>query len=280
MKPVVRVVCWLGVAVVALLLAALLVVAFAGGPLIKSGVNRFGSQLLGVRVSVKDAELSVFRGHVRLTGLFVGNPEGFKTPSLLEASDVTVDLEPLTLFGNTLHIRDVCIQAPHITYEAGPDGSNIDQIKKTLGIKKDKAPAPTPTPEAEAAPATPPASGSPAAPKAEPKKVIIDLLRIVDPQLNASAVVAGGAYVPVKIETIEIKDIGREKGGITVAEAVKVIVRSVGENIDRATGGIREAAKSITDAARDVFKSFKEAFSGKKKDAKKKDGKAPPPAAP
>ena len=219
MRIIRRVVLWLLVAVVVIAGAAVVVMLSAGGRVITTAVNSFGPQLLGVPVTLKDATFSPLQGRATLSGLHVGNPEGFYTPSLLEADTIAIDVEVLSLFAGTAHIRKIEIKKPRITFERGPDRSNIQALQDKLSGKKPKA-APGTTP------APPPPPGSPAAKKAQ-KKVIIDELVISDPQLNASLTMLNGHYLIVALGQIDIRDIGKDKGGVTFNDAIRIIVTAI-----------------------------------------------------
>lgn len=275
-RNVIRVFGWLAVLAIAAVVAVLCVLLFAGGGTIKAAVNQFGPQLLGVPVTLQGAELSPFAGKARLQGLHIGNPEGFRTPSLFDVADVDVELDTLSLFSGTVHIRKILIAGPKITFEKGRGPSNVRVVRDTLaGAKKDK-------------PGTTPTNGPPkkkTGAKKEERKVIIDELVIRDSQLNASLTALNGNYIAVKLGEISVRDIGKEEQGVPFSEAIKTLVAAITASIEEAVGGV---ADSVKDTAREIKKnaaplidSLKDLFGGRKeKKSKPAEPKEEPPPEP
>ena len=48
-------------------------------PIIEAGVNKFGPDITGTHVFLKEADISVFSGEGRLNGFLIGNPKGYDT---------------------------------------------------------------------------------------------------------------------------------------------------------------------------------------------------------
>jgi len=66
--------------------------------------------------------------------MVVGNPEGFKTESVFQLNQIRVILDPKSLLTNRIHIREILIDAPEITYEVGLSGSNIGDPEECGGV--------------------------------------------------------------------------------------------------------------------------------------------------
>src|SRR5260370_30070876 len=73
-----------------LLVLALAVVFFSLNSIVKKGVETVGPQLTKVEVKLGSAEISPFSGSGRLSKLFVGNPEGYKTTSAFQMGSIKV----------------------------------------------------------------------------------------------------------------------------------------------------------------------------------------------
>jgi uncharacterized protein involved in outer membrane biogenesis len=206
----------IGIGICVLLVLLLVGVSLFGGAMVKAAVNGLGPVVLGVPVTLEKATFRPLSGKIRLTKLHVGNPKDFKTPALFDLDDVEISLNPRSLFSNTIVLHKVNVVAPHITYEVSLLGSNIGALEKQLGGAK--------KPEEKGG-----------------KKVIIEELTVTDAQVNVSITAAGGHAVPVKIGKIEVKDVGKEQGGVTFADATLIIVSTIIGNIDNAakgTGGL------------------------------------------
>lgn len=273
MPKSVRIGCAALIAVPAVLVVIVIVLLASAGGTIKTAVNTFGPDLLGVPVSLKDADVRPLSGRAHLKGLRVGNPEGFNTPSLLEVDNVDVELDMLSLFTDTIHVRRAHIEKPRFTYEKGDGRSNVSVVKDTLNADRKKEGQPP------AGSTNAPAAKKPGEKKAE-KKIIIDQLVIKDPQLNATLTLLNGNYVAVRLDDIELRDIGRAEGGLTFSDAVRQIVDTIAGDIEAAVGevagSLKETANEVKKAAAPLIDAFKNAF-GIKKDKKKKDAQAPAP---
>lgn len=216
---------WIAIGVPGLLVVAAVGLSLFGGAMIKGGINTFGPAVMGVPVTLERATFRPFSGRVQLTKLHVGNPEGFKTPALFELGDVDVELNARSLFGDTIVIHAILVNAPEITYERGLLASNFSKLLDQMqgGGKPADARMPEEQPEQK------PAGGG--------KKVIIETLVVRDPKLNVSITAAGGHYIPVALGQVEMKDIGRKSGGATFADAMKVVFSVLTQNIENAVTG-------------------------------------------
>lgn len=191
-----------------------------GGVIVKNTINRVGPLVMGVPVTLDKATFKPLSGKIRLTGLVVGNPEGFKTRSLFSLSDVEIALDVKSLFKDTIVIHKIAVVAPHITYERGLLESNFSTLQKQLEGDGKK-----------------PASKSESKPAKPERKVIIEKLIITDPALNVSLTVAGGAAIPIKLGNVELNNVGQEGGGVKIYDAVKIVFSLITSNIENAVLG-------------------------------------------
>lgn len=191
-----------------------------GGIIIKNAVNRVGPIAMGVPVTLEKAVFQPFSGRIHLTGLIVGNPEGFKTSSLFSLGDVEIVLDLRSLLKDTLIIRRIAVVAPHITYERGLLASNFSTLLKQLEGDSEKISA---EPKGKN--------------KEQGKKVIIEELIVTDPALNVSMTVAGGAAIPIKLGNVELKDVGKDGGGVKISDALKIVFSVITSNIENAVMG-------------------------------------------
>lgn len=227
MKKLLRAALWI------VLLAALAAVAglvFFGGPLIVSTVNTAGPKLLGVPVTLADARFSPLQGRLMLERLHIGNPEGFKTESLLEVDRIEVDVDPRSLFSDTIVVRRVQVDAPRITMERGLKTSNLSALLKNL----------------EGQPKAPPAAEPPAGPTPEKpgKKVVIDDLKVSGGQVNFSVTLAQGVSASIALAEIHLTQIGREEGmaGLGLPEVVRIILTTIIKSVLETAGNVGGAA--------------------------------------
>ena len=138
MKKWILIPCGLG-AVVAGAAAALLV---SINPSVEAGVNKFGPEITGTHVFLKEADISVFSGEGKLNEFLIGNPKGYTAPHALKVGSMSVALDKGTLAEDVIVIKKIAIDSPDIIYELGKKSNNFDDIIKNveaLGAARDKA---------------------------------------------------------------------------------------------------------------------------------------------
>jgi hypothetical protein len=217
-----------------LLVIVVLIINFCLGSVIIKTVETAGPILLGVPITLKDANFRLLRGHVTLRGFVLGNPKGFKTEKAISVDEVTVDLDPRTLLSDTLVIKRIYVNAPDITYELGLGKSNIGRILEQAegpDEKDDKA-------ETEK--------------KEEPadqggKKVVINDFLIENGRVRISTTLAMGAAAPIPLPTIHLKDIGKEEQGTSPLDVFKQVFGAIIGSVTTLGGGAAESGESTNE---------------------------------
>lgn len=213
---------------------------FFAGPIVKTAVTTVGPQVAGVPITVEDVEINPLKGSVRIQGLVVGNPDGFKTPSAMELVDFQVLLKISSLFSDTVVVEQVLISGPQITYERGIRDSNLGALQKNIApADAQKAPADAPSAEEEEAP--------PTAEKSPGKKVVIDDFLMKDATVNVTLTALGGKKTSLKLPEIHLEGIGRDDGGASLANVIARVLESI-------TGAVIEAAANSDEIALDTLK--------------------------
>ena len=247
----------IGIILVVLIAAVLLFL----GSIIKTSVTTIGPKVAGVPIELERVSVNPFTGTVRLKGLVVGNPEGFKTPSAMELGEFKVKVDLKSVLSDTIVIKEILINEPGITYERALRGSNLSRIQDNLsaggGEKQTPAAPAAETADAEAKPA---------------KKVIIEDFQINGAKVKISITGAGGYAATLPLPTIHMTDIGKDKGGAKPVDAVKQICSEVfssvgnvvtsagniaGDAVKNVGDATKDAAKGVTDATKDAASSIK-----------------------
>jgi Na+-transporting methylmalonyl-CoA/oxaloacetate decarboxylase gamma subunit len=249
MKRLILVVLGLGVVVV----LGLLVFVFTGlGAAIKSVVENVGSAVTQTDVKLASADVSVTSGEGQLKGLVVGNPKGYSTPSAIELGEIKVSLDTATVTSDTVVIKEVLIDGPHLTYELGPGGSNIGVIQENVaafggggGGKGGK-----------------PSGGAkePSGGRAEGgTKVIIENLIVRNGRVDVSASFLKGQSVGAGLAEIHLRDIGKSSGGATAAEVTQQLLGALTESALDAVAGLnieglkKGVGEALGGAVKDIF---------------------------
>ena len=235
MKRVFKVV--LGLFVVVLIAIVLILNSF-GGKVIRQTVNTVGPAALGVPVTLEEAHFQLLRGHIRLKGLKVGNPDGFKTDSLFDLGELTVNINTRSLLSGLVHIREIAILDPKITYERGLTSSNLGDLMASL--ESEEAPAEAPVEEKKAEPQPQEAGGA---------KVVIDEISIKGAQLKVSLPVAQGFSAPLPLPPIILRDIGKDSAGVSFMEVIRMVLRAI---LGSVTGVLSGSVELLGDGAKAV----------------------------
>ncbi len=242
---------WVVVILLVIVVVALAVVVFRGGDLVKQGVNTVGPRVLGVPVHVDDAHFSPLKGQVRLTGLVVGNPEGFQTESLFDMPNLEVDFNLRSLLSDTIIIDRIYIDSPQITYEVGMRRTNLGTLLKDLEEKAEKDPEPDEEP----------------LPDETGKQVVIKELILADARAQISATAAGGRTANVQLSTITLHDLGGEDQSLreivteVIGAVFGAVVNAIGDSGDLLGDGVKATVDGIEQlggAARDGAESATE----------------------
>lgn len=193
--------------------------------LVKSGVEKGGTHLMEVPVTLSDAKVSVTSGGGSLVGLRIPNPEGFKSESAITVGNATISLEPGSLISSKVVIRALKVEEPAITYERTLSTSNLDKIMETIQSKV-------------------PVSDE----NAEEARFQIDDLQILQAKVKLSATALGGKGMQFTLPDIVLKDLGKEGPGLTAAELTQTIMGEVlsgvlGKVAGSGMGGIADALK-------------------------------------
>lgn len=205
------------VGIVVVLAVALVALALSLDSIVLKGFNSAAPAALGVPATLQGADISLVRGQAALIGLHLGNPEGYKTDGLLDLASISVQLDNASLLTDTILIKEIAISGLVVTYEKGLLNSNLGALIELLSAEEDSE---TGKPEAEES-----------ADKKPGKKVIIEKLTITDSRMNFSvtgaAALTGGGSIPIPLPPITLKDLGKEKDGVTIVEAVRNILTAI-----------------------------------------------------
>ena len=91
---------------------------------VKNGIEVVAPEVLGVPVTIDKVRISFLNGSGAISGVSIGNPEGYKADHAMRVDEVRILLEPASLASDKIHIREMIIEAPSITYE----GNLVDRI--------------------------------------------------------------------------------------------------------------------------------------------------------
>ena len=224
------------------------------GSLIVVAVERFGSAATQAEVELKAAEVSVTSGEGALRGLRVGNPKGFATDSALRLGEISLKLDVATVTSDPVVIKEIVVRAPQVTYELGEAGSNIDALKRNVDRYAKR--------KSGGGQGTGAGGGGDGA---TGPKLIIENLYVRDGTVKVSATGLGGKSLSVPLPAVHLRNIGKNTGGATPDEVMKVVFKSVSGSVGKAVSPL--ALDTLTGAAEGGAAGAKDALEQGTKDA-------------
>lgn len=219
---------------------------YFSGDVIKAAVEKLGPEMTKAKVTLDKADVSLTSGEGSLSGLFVGNPSGFKTDHAFKLGKIAVKVDTGTITSDTVVIKSIVIDAPDVTYELAGGGSNLDAIQKNVNAYTG-------------------GGGGGGGGKSEGgKKLIIDDLRIQNGKVNVSASFLQGKSLSAPLPTIHMTDIGKKEKGASPGEVVKKIIDSITAAATKAVQPLNldDMAKKAGEALGGATKAIGESTSG------------------
>jgi hypothetical protein len=228
---------------------AIVIIAIAGAAyyfasnidsIVKAVIERYGSEATQASVTLKSVKLSITEGGGELNGLAVKNPKGFSSADAITLGDIKVTLDLSTLQSNTIVVKDVTILQPAVLYEYAAGGGNLEAIQKNVQSYAAKFSGGKTEPNKSA--------GDPGqtASKQPEKKVIIENLVIRDGRIAATHQALQGRTISAPLPTIQLKDIGKDKGGATPAEVAEKVIGTISAAASRvATAELQKQAGDL-----------------------------------
>ncbi len=199
-------------------LAALFYVSNNLNTLIVQAVETFGKPITQTEVKLEKSDISFLSGEGSLHGLLIGNPAGYKGRSSFELGAIKVALDSETIADDVVVIKSIDITAPMLTYEpGGAAGSNLQQLMNNV----DAFTAKEGGTKSEVAPAE---QGQ--AQQGSGAKMVINRVTLTGGKIKiVTPLSSEGITVP--LPKIELTDVGKDKGGISAADAFKLVMEKV-----------------------------------------------------
>lgn len=200
--------------VVVLVGGGIVYVATQGGSILRQGVEDYGPDVVGAPVTLSGVGLNVFSGSAALRGFTIGTPDGFTADKTLSVDRVAIDVDPTSLLGDTIRIREIAIDAPQIFVEPKRNGStNLTAIQKN--IEEFTGPSTT---EAEAS----------------TTKLIIERFVLSDAVLGFVGEDLGLSDQTLELADIELTGIGVDENGVSPGEAARLMSDAIMPQIQKA----------------------------------------------
>lgn len=241
MKKPVKIALAVLIGIVALVLIAVLSIPLWFGPTAAAVARKAVPLYTGCDFKIERISLNPFSGKFDIVEAHLSNPNGYDAPEAFSVSTVHVDVVVGSLLSDTIHIRDITIENPYVSYVFDDAGSNnferiVAYAKGKLGIseKQDAETADEKKTEEKKD-------------EGAGKKVIIDRLAI-----NGTKVKYRMLTLPVPVPTLT--DIGKKSNGATFSEAVNSVWEKMQGSFTSIGSGLGSAASALGDGATNALK--------------------------
>ena len=100
--------------------------------IIITAVEKYGSEVTKTNVVLDEVNLDLTSGKGALKGFSVGNPSGFEEENAVQFNTVVVEVNIPETNDKLIHITEIRVEQPAITYEVNQTTNNLDAIKKNV----------------------------------------------------------------------------------------------------------------------------------------------------
>ena len=161
----------------------------------------------------------------------------------MKVGELTLSLDLDSITDHPIIIKDILVMEPDIIFEKLDGVSNFDALLKNVEAytgedeSGDKDDSKTP-------------------------KIIIENLRVQDAKVGASFKLIEGKALSLPMPDIHLKDIGKESGGASPAEAAREIMGSMNQAIGSVLGGIKDGAANVLKKGKEGVKKVGDKLKG------------------
>lgn len=258
MKKPLKITVWVLVGILAFIVLAVVALPLWIGPVVKGVAQTIAPQYTGTPFKMEKFSLNPYTGKLYIAGLNLGNPEGCDEKTALSFDSLSVDVDVASLFTKKIHVRDITLESPFVSYVSDKAGSNnFERIAANAQAKLGPS-----KPETE--------EKKPEEAKSE-TKVQIDRLCINGTKVKLWKMPA----LPIPLPTLT--NIGKDKEdgatfkevGDTVWEQAKSKVTGLGGMLGNAAGSVGEGAANLLKGAGNLLGDGAGNAAGKTTDAAK-----------
>jgi hypothetical protein len=173
---------------------------------VERAIEGYLPDVLGATVELDEVKLAPADGAGTLRGLRIGNPAGFRAPHAATAGTIALAVDPGTVMKDVVRVRRIAVERPSITYEPGTKGSNFEVLQRNVARYAGEA------------------KGG--------RRLIVDSLTIRGARVTyAPQVGRGTATIAFDLPDIQLRDIGKDRGGVTPGELAKIVVDALAARI-------------------------------------------------
>ena len=258
MKKLIKILLWTIAIIVGLVVVIFLSSPLWLGPIGKSIANKVAPEFTGTDFKIEKMYVNLYLGKFRMEGFRLANPKGYSAEDAVTLDKFSLEMELVPLFENKLHITNIDIIDPYISY-VGNDGTNnfdaiVANVKNKLGIKEEDDDKKGDDKQKE---------------KEKDKngmKVVIDRLHIEGVKFKYGVMPAVPLLIPITLHDLGTKDDEGKKSndGVSFSDMGKILADQLGDAFSKAGSGLssifgagkdlidNDATKAVGDAVKNV----------------------------
>lgn len=246
MKKVAKIVVWTLVSLVLFVVLAALTIPLWAGSVVKSVAASLVPGYTGTDFKMAHCSINPYSGRFEIGGLNLANPQGYDEPVAFSVASVSVDVNVLSLFTKRIHVREISIESPYVSYVFDAAGSNnFARIAAHAAAKSESK-----TADGAAAEAKPKDAS------AEKVRVVIDRLCV-----NGTWVKYRMLKLPIPVPTLtnigkdDDDDEAGEAQGATLEEVRDKVWNAIKDSFSGFGAGLGAAAGAVGQSASNILKS-------------------------
>jgi hypothetical protein len=205
----------LGVLAAVLALAALLA-WFSLDLIVRAALEHWGPDVTGVTIDVAEVQISPRDGRGRIGGLDIGNPAGYSSARAARFGEVRLAFDSSTITSEVVHVRELIVEAPQITYERSDRGTNLDAIQRSIDAYVKGSGSGN--------------EGRGGETKGK-RRFIIDRLSIRNARVVMTTKGLGGQGLSFDLPDVDLRDVGKRENGLTASQAAALVTSTLQQRI-------------------------------------------------
>lgn len=206
--------------IVLLLIGGVIFLTLNIDSIIKKGVETAGPKMLKAPVTLDDVDISLFSGKGSLSGLTIGNPQGFTSEYAFKLGETALELDIRSVTSEKIHIRSLIIDSPEIMYEGGiAKKNNLSRLHaniKEMLKSPEKKEVSAESGETKSA-----------------KSIQIDYIKLSGGKVHADTGIPSIKPFTVALPAVELRDIGKNSDA-TISDALQQILELLNDSVSDA----------------------------------------------
>ncbi len=223
------------------------------GRLVKTGIERFGSQATQTAVTVDTVEFSLRSGSGTVHGLKVQNPPAYSGPPAVRFGEISLTVDPASVQADKVIVRSLRVSDGELNLIGGVQDNNLKQIAANVSALAAQEKS------GQADPATDPAAK---------KKFQVDELAVSGLKLNMDLdiPVVGKQQASLTLPDFRLVNLGSGPEGVTAGELTEALMQAVMNEVlpavtksmgQNAEGVLGSGGKKAAEALEKVGNLFK-----------------------